>query len=123
MLVFQLIQQPLYQGLFCVLMTIVVACIVKPKTADKLWVICGLLYCFFIVVNAVLSFWAVTTWPYFFLSLGVSLLYLAVIASIVKVLLKVLKLEGSEESAMVFLVIIFHPVVLLLAVFLKWIFV
>jgi len=119
---FQLIQKPIYQALLFVLLTIVFAFMLKPKSADKLWVICGLIYCAFILSNAVLSFWAVDVWPYFFVSLGCSLLYLAVIAVTVKVLMNILKLEGSEESAMVFLVVIFHPVALLLAIFLKWAF-
>ncbi|MDB5255890.1 MAG: hypothetical protein JWM14_585 [Chitinophagaceae bacterium] len=120
MQLFQLIQKPVYQALLFVLLTLVLAWIVKPKTADKIWVIGGLMYCFFILTNFVLSFWAIDTWSYFFISLGFSLLYLAVIVLVVKVLMKMLKLEGSEESAMIFLVIIFHPFFLLLAIFFKW---
>ncbi|ELR69374.1 hypothetical protein C900_05064 [Fulvivirga imtechensis AK7] len=35
---------------------------------------------------------------------------------------ELLKLKGSGESGMIFLVIIYHPFLLLLVVFLKWVY-
>ena len=118
----QLFHKPAYQAFFFILLTIVLALIIRPRSAEKVWVMCGVMYCFFIVTNSVLSFWAAEVWSYFFLSLGFTLLYLILIAVIVKIIVSALKLAGSEESAMIFLVVIFHPVALLLVLFLKWAF-
>lgn len=119
---FQLLHKPAYQALLFVLLTIVLAVVVRPKNAEKVWVLCGVVYCLFIATNSALSFWAVEVWSYFFLSLGFTIVYLFAIAIIVKVIIKALKLAGSEESAMVFLVVIFHPIALLLVLLLKWAF-
>jgi hypothetical protein len=40
---------------------------------------------------------------------------------LVSLLIKALKVDGSEESAMIFLFIIYHPVILLLVILLRWI--
>jgi hypothetical protein len=119
---FQLIHKPICQGSLFLILTVLIACIARPQSADRLWVISGLLYGCFIVTNAVVAFFVMDTWPYFFISLGVSFLYLLVIAVTVKMFMHVFHLEGSEESAMVFMIVIFHPLALLLAIFLKWIF-
>ena len=74
------------------------------------------------LLNAILAFFADDIWSYFFISLGISILYLCVTALTANILLKVLKLSGSQESAMIFMVVIFHPVALLLSIFLKWAF-
>ena len=120
MQLFQLIHKPFYQSLIFILFTILVTIIIKPKTADHLWVICGCIYGLFMLTNAVLAFSAVDIWSYFFISLGISILYLCMTAVTVNMLMHILKLTGSQESAMIFMVVIFHPIVLLMAVFLKW---
>ena len=119
---FQLIHKPVYQGLLFIILTVMLTFIVRPKTADSTWVTAGLAYCCFILANAVLAFWSNEIWRYFFLSIGVSLLYLLVIALVAKALISSLHLKGTEESAMIFIVIILHPVLLLLSIFVKWIF-
>ncbi len=119
---FQLIRKPAYQALLFVIFSIAVTFIIRPRIADNVWVICGLTYCFFILANSVLSFFAVNVWQYFFISLGVSFLYLLVAGFIANMLINALKLEGSGESGMIFLVIIFHPVSLLVSIALKWAF-
>lgn len=121
MSLYQLTGKPIYQGLLFILLSIMATLIANPKKADTIWVIGGLVYCFFILANAVLAFFTTNTWHYFFISLGVSLLYLVVIAIVVNIFTNVYRLKGTEESAMIFLVIIFHPLVLLLSIFLKWI--
>ena len=122
MQLFQLIRQPLYQGLLFIVLSSIISLIVKPRIADNLWVICGVIYCFFILTNTVLAFYAPDIWQYIFISLGISVLYLCLTAVTANMLIHLLRLEGSGESAMMFIVIIFHPVTLLLSVFLKWAF-
>ena len=119
---FQLIQKPTYQGLLFVIFTLILAFVLRPRNADHAWVICGLVYGVFILTNSILAFYTISIWQYFFISIGISLLYLLVIALVVKILINSLKLEGPEESAMIFIIIIFHPVALLFSIFLKWVF-
>ncbi len=119
---FELIQKPGYQVLLFVCTTILLTLITRPRSSDKIWVVAGLLYFLFILTNAIFVFNESEVWSYFFISLGFSFLYLLVIAVTVKVLIKVLKRKGEEESAMIFLIVIFHPILLLVSIFLGWIF-
>lgn len=122
MSLFQLIQKPVYQVLLFVLMTVLLALLTRPRTSDKIWVIAGLMYSLFILTNSVLLFFETQLWFYLMVSIGCSLFYLLVIAFVVKVLIKALKRKGTEESSMIFLVVIFHPGLLLSAIFVRWIF-
>jgi cation transporter-like permease len=79
------------------------------------------LYIAFILTNAVFLLFEDSTWTYFFISLASSLLYILVAGSLVSLLIRVLKIRGSGESAMIFVSIIYHPVILLLMIFVKWI--
>lgn len=118
---FERMQQPVYQAAVCIIFTILLNMLLKPGNADTVWVICGFAYSCFILMNAAGVFFTGPVWYYFFISMGFSLLYLLVIAVVANLLIQSLKLEGTQESAMVFMVILLHPVALLLAIFLKWI--
>jgi hypothetical protein len=117
---FDWLQKPFYQLLVFVLLTLVVVVIVRPVKADNAWVIAGIVYVCFIVFNTVLIGFADKQWYYFLISLGFSILFLLAIGVLIPGLIKIMKIEGSGESAMIFLIIIYHPLTLLLMMFLRW---
>ncbi|MEQ8417104.1 MAG: hypothetical protein RIB71_21660 [Imperialibacter sp.] len=117
---FEWFQKPLYQLLFFIPLTFIVLVLVRPVKADNAWVISGIVYGCFLVVNTVLIGFADKPWYYFLISLGFSILYLITIGVLIPALIKVMKMEGSGESAMIFLLIIYHPLALMLMMFLKW---
>jgi hypothetical protein len=117
---FDWLQKPFYQLLFFIPLTFVVLVIVRPVKTDNAWVIAGIVYGCFIVVNTVLVGFSDKPWYYFLISLGFSILYLLAIGVLIPGLIKVMKIEGSGESAMIFLIIIYHPLALMLMMFLKW---
>jgi len=118
----ELIQRPIFQVLLFLLLTIASIFIIGPKSADKTWIIAGLFFIAFILLNSVMIFIVPNNWSYFFYSIGLSILYLICISFIIPATIKLLKIEGSGESAMVFLFIIYHPVFLLCMLFLKWVY-
>lgn len=111
------------QVLTFILLTILSIVILRPKTTDKAWSAAGIVFTGFMLLNSVLLWFAPDTWSYFFYSLGFSVLYLVSIAVLLPVLIKGLKIQGSAESAMVFIFIIYHPILLLLVLFAKWVYV
>lgn len=92
----------------------------RPGSANAMWNTAGVLYIGFILANAVFLLFADGTRAYFFISLACSLAYILAAGILVSGLIRVLKINGSGESAMIFLSVIYHPVVLLLMVLLKW---
>lgn len=119
-MIFELLQRPFVQVLLFILLTILSVFISGPKNADNTWVIAGYVFIGFMLVNSILICFASNSWSYFFISLGFSVLYLVSISIIIPAIIKVLKIEGSAESAMIFIFIIYHPVFLLFMLFLKW---
>lgn len=119
-MIVELIQKPFVQVLLFILLTILSVFIIGPKTADKTWTVAGLVFIGFMIVNSVLICTSSHSWSYFFYSLGFSVLYLMSVAIIIPALIKLLKIEGSAESSMIFIFIIYHPLLLLLVIFLKW---
>ncbi|CAD5276720.1 MULTISPECIES: hypothetical protein [unclassified Imperialibacter] len=117
---FEWLQKPFYQLQVFVVLTFVFLVIMRPVKADNAWMIAGIVYGCFIVVNTVLIGFADKPWYYFLTSLGFSILYLIAIGVLIPALIRVMKMEGSGESAMVFLLIIYHPLALMLMMFLKW---
>jgi hypothetical protein len=71
-------------------------------------------------VNAGLLWFDSSPWRYFFYSILFAVGYLFCIAITMQGVLKVLKLEGSGESAMAFLILIYQPFALLLVMIVKW---
>ena len=119
--VYLLIQKPAYQVLLFLLLTPILIFVIRPKSADTAWVIAAILYGLFLIVNAGLLWFDDSPWRYFFYSIGFALAYVLLIAIIMPGVLSVLKLKGSGESAMAFLILIYQPVALLLVMSAKWI--
>ncbi len=119
-IIFELLQKPFVQMLLFLCLTILSVLIIKPKDCDKTWNIAGIVFIGFILVNSILICIATNSWSYFFYSILFSLLYLIIISILIPALINLLEVEGSGESAMIFLFIIYHPVCLLLMLFLKW---
>jgi hypothetical protein len=118
--VYLLIQKPAYQSILFLLLTPVLIFVIQPKSADLAWSIAAYVFAFFLIINAVMLWFDDSPWRYFFISIGFAVGYVLLIAMIVQVLLKVLQLKGSEESAMAFLIIIYQPFALLLVMVVKW---
>lgn len=95
--------------------------LLRPKNPNTLYTIAGVLYVIFILANSVMIFFAENTWSYFFISLLFSLLYLFAVELLTSTYIRIARADGSGESAMIFLVIIYHPFVLLLAILVKWV--
>src|SRR5688572_17314000 len=119
--VYLLIQKPAYQVLLFLLLTPILIFVIRPKSADTAWVIAAILYGLFLIVNAGLLWFDDSPWRYFFYSIGFALAYVLLIAIIMPGVLSALKLKGSGESAMAFLILIYQPVALLLVMSAKWI--
>ena len=118
---FDLLRQPWNQSGFFLLITLLIVPFLKWKTANAPWNVAGLSYIGFIVVNSIFLWFTESTWMYFFTSLAISLAYVLVAGTLVQFLIRLLKIEGPGESAMIFLTIIYHPVALLMVILLKWI--
>jgi hypothetical protein len=116
----ELLQKPFIQALFFILITIISVFIIGPKDADNTWIIAGYIFIGFMLINSILICTVSNSWNYFFHSLGFSALYLMSVGIIIPASIKLLKIEGSAESAMIFIFIIYHPVLLLFMLFLKW---
>jgi hypothetical protein len=116
-----LIQKPVYQALLFLLLTPILIFVFQPKGDDTAWSIAVYTFALFLIVNTGLLWFDDSPWRYFFYSIGSTVGYLLAIAIIMPVLLRVLKLESSGESAMAFLILIYQPFALLLVMLSKWI--
>lgn len=116
-----LLSRPLYQSIFFILITLIIAPFLKGKPANAFWNFAGVLYIGFILVNSVFLLFEESVWKYFFISLGLSVVYVLIAGTMIEFLIKLLKVEGSGESGMIFLFVIYHPVVLLVIIFGKWV--
>jgi hypothetical protein len=119
--VYLFIQKPAYQALLFVLLTPLVILILQPKRADTAWLIAAFTFGLFLMVNAGLLWFDDSPWRYFFYSIGFAVLYLLVISVVMQGMLKALHVEGSGESAMAFLILIYQPFALLFVMLAKWI--
>jgi len=116
-----LIQKPFYQAVLFLVLTPILIFVIQPKSADMAWSIAAFAFGLFLIVNAVLLWFDISPWRYFFYSIGFAIGYLLIIAISMPPLLSVLKLKSSEESAMAFLILIYQPFALLLVMLVKWI--
>lgn len=119
--VYLFIQKPAYQVLLFLLLTPILIFVLRPKRADMAWLIAAYIFVLFLIVNAGLLWFNDNPWRYFFYSIGCALGYLLLIAIIMRGLIRVLRLESSEETAMAFLVMIYQPFALMLVMLVKWI--
>lgn len=116
-----LLQKPVYQAVLFLLFTPLLIFVLRPESADKAWQIAVYVFGVFLVVNAALLWFAEKPWGYFFYSIASALLYILLIALIMRVVLRLLRVESSEESAMAFLIVIYQPFALMLMMLLRWI--
>lgn len=116
------LQKPWYQAGVLLALTVLLYILLRPKQQDSLWLIAGLGYALFILVNALASWFSDSGWSYALLSLLTSVLYLAAAAAIVTLFTSLLQAKGSGESAMIFLIIIYHPVALALVKLSQWLY-
>ena len=119
--VYLLIQKPAYQALLFLLLTPILIFVIRPKSADMVWVISAYTFGVFLIVNAGLLWLSDSPWHYFFYSIGFAVGYLLIIAIMMPGLLRILQLKSSEESAMAFLILIYQPFALLVVMLVKWI--
>ncbi len=117
-----LIRQPLYQAIAFILISIPAVFALSPKNADGAWLIAAFCYLGFLIINTVVLWFTPQAWKYFFHSISYSVAYILIIAFMMPVIIKLLKLGGPQESAMAFLFIIYHPISLLIVMFAKWIY-
>jgi hypothetical protein len=120
--IFELIQKPFIQFLISISLTILLILFIGNKSAEKTWTLAGLFFIGFIVINSIIICTIPNTWTYFFYSLGFSVLYLICVAVLIPFLIKKMNIEGSGESGMIFIFIIYHPLFLLFVLFLKWLY-
>lgn len=118
---FSFAQKPVYQALFFLLITPVAILILRPANVDKAWVIALCTFVMFLIVNAAFIWFAERHWQYFFYSIGLAVGYVLLVSIFIPALIRLLRLEGSGESAMAFLVLMYQPFALLLVMFAKWI--
>lgn len=116
----QVLGRPLYQAVFFCVVMVLLFVVVRPADKEALWMMAGITYVLFMLVNAVMVWHTDSQWTYFFISLLVSVSYLIVANSAVKAHTVLFKTEGSDESSMVFLVIMYHPVAVLVVMLVKW---
>jgi len=116
------IQKPLYQALLFIGVTLVLFIAIRPQKTETLWTIAGAVYGLFILTNTIVLCFEANVWSYFLYSMLFTVLYLLVAGAMVSAFSSMLKAGGSGESGMIFLVIIYHPFLLLLMIFLKWIY-
>lgn len=116
-----MMQKPAYQALLFLLITPLLVFIFQPRNADIAWVIAFCAFASFLLVNAVGLWFDDSPWRYFFLSIGCAVGYILLIGVIMPPILKVFNINGSGESGMAFLVIIYQPFILLLVMLVKWV--
>ncbi|MEJ7644669.1 MAG: hypothetical protein WKF87_08735 [Chryseolinea sp.] len=118
--VYLFIQKPGYQALLFSLLTPILILIIQPKSSETAWLIAVYTFVVFLLVNAAFLWFADGPWRYFFYSIGFALAYILFVAVMMPGVLRLLRLQSSEESAMAFLVVIYQPIALLLVMFVKW---
>ena len=101
-------------------LTFLILVLIRPKDANVMYTIAGVVYVFFILTNSVLIYFTENSWSYFFISLLFSVIYILAFSVLSSLYVRLADVDGSGESGMIFLVIIYHPVALLLVMGVKW---
>jgi len=112
---------PYTHAVVFLLITAVLFVLARPGNANALYTSAGVVYAVFILVNSIMIYYAESIWTYFFTSLLFSIVYLVAVELICSTYVRIAKVAGSGESAMVFLIIIYHPIVMLIVLLVKWI--
>ena len=116
------VSRPYLQALTFILLSVLLLAVVRPKETDTVYTLTGVVYAIFILANCVMIFFVPRVWPYFFYSMLCSVLYVGLIAMLNELYERIASSSGSGESGMIFLVIMYHPIAGLLAIFIKWIY-
>lgn len=112
--------KPYAHAIGFLVLNLLIFVLMRPRNANALYTIAGVVYVVFILTNSILIFFAPNTWSYFFTSLLFSVIYLFFVAPLCSLYIRIANLDGSGESAMMFLVIIYHPFALLVVIGLNW---
>jgi len=121
-LTLDVIRKPFFHFVVFILISIALLVALHPHAADATWFLLGIIYGIFIIFNSIAMIWPGRSWNYFFYSLGLSVLYILISFTIGRLYLSFVDPEGSFESSMIFLVILYHPFCLLIVIFLKWLY-
>ncbi|MCM4153946.1 hypothetical protein DHD05_20340 [Arenibacter sp. N53] len=113
---------PLYLTIGFFLITVLSLLIFGKDQAENLWSIGGIIFGCYLIFSSILVLFIDTGWGYFFSILGYSILYLIITGILIQIIIQVQQIPGSNESAMIFLIIMFHPILLLFLKFIKWLF-
>lgn len=116
------VARPYLQAITFLLFSLLALLIIRPKEVNAVYTISGVIYALFIIANCVLLFFVPRVWPYFFQSMLFSVLYIIVVALLIELYVRIFAASGDGESGMIFLVVMYHPVAALLAIFLKWVY-
>ena len=112
--------KPFFQMAVFTALSVVLLLLLRPKNVNAVYNTTGVIYAIFILVNSIVVVFAARHWPYFFSSILFSVLYVVTVSFLAPLYIRLARLDGSGESGMIFLVIIYHPFALLLVIFLKW---
>tara|TARA_R110002096_G_scaffold9060_1_gene36504 strand:- start:4004 stop:4387 length:384 start_codon:yes stop_codon:yes gene_type:complete len=116
---FAILEDPLLLATAFVVITLVCLLLGK-KHAESMWGTAGAIYGGYILTSSLSVFLADDVWQCVVISLGCSVLYLILIGCFVQAGIGLFKLQGSSQGAMVFVVIMYHPIVLLAAAGIQW---
>jgi hypothetical protein len=115
--------RPAWQAFILLLINIILLIIVRPNHLEHTWILAGAGYGLFILINSIFIWKSGAPWRYFFLSMVISVGYLFVAWAITTGYASITTASGSNESSMVFLIIMYHPFALLVVMFFKWLFI
>jgi len=102
-------------------MFLIALIVFDPETADRAYTIGGVSYAVLIATNCLIMMWAQNRWGYFGWSLLASLCFILISGLAIEFAVEVNNLTGSGESGMIFLIVIYHPLLLLTMIFGKWV--
>ena len=111
-----LIEAPWYQIPIFLSLTILLLTFLRTSNANSVWTITGGIYAVFILTNSFLVWGTESPWIYLGISILCSFGYLLLAGWVASVCIKWRKMNGSGESAMLFLIIIYHPVLLVILI-------
>ena len=119
---FSNLSTPLFMTLGFFLLTFVSLLIFSKNQAESYWTIAGIVFGCYILFSSIIVLFIDKGWGYFFSILGFSVLYLILTGILIQIIIQVKQIPGSNESAMIFLIIMAHPILLLFFKFIKWLF-
>jgi len=123
MLFISYLHHPFYQFLFMQVLFVLVMIVIRPVQLERVWVMAGVHYISFILLNGVMCWFAEGVWMYFLYSMVFSVLFLLCANGLINLYSNWKSVGGSGESSMIFLVIIYHPFVLLAVMLARWVFI